>query len=333
MDKKTTAQRRITSLGFLGEPEETGVQVIREVGSPEGMAEALRDSGSSCFLFSWEEFSRLSGRARWSGSTWFDDLAELFDCPPEWRLRYRRDKKKPLVVKQPTISILTSCTPAWFWKFIRSEDFFGRFGNRFAYFTGGKKPPIPDPRPMDVDQLRQVKAHFNRLLATKPSAARWMRKAQKLWEEFYYEFERANEKRPELLAAALKRTHIYVRKLAMTYAACEETLPDISEEQLQASIDVIRYSIRCTEQLIDLQAVQSKPGSEIEKICLHWVAMHEGESVRRWQQKMHRYSGDAATFNRVKKDLRESDHVEFRNEDGVWRVYLSAAAKRDLGNR
>jgi hypothetical protein len=334
MDKKTTAQRRITGLGFLGEPEETGVQVVREVGSPEGMAEALRDSGLSNFLFSWEEFSRLSGRARWSGSTWFDDLAELFDCPPEWRLRYRRDKKNPLVVKQPTISILTSCTPAWFWKFIRPEDFFGGFGNRFLYFTGKKKPPIPDPRPMDVDQLRRVKAHFNRLLATKPCAARWMPKAQKLWEEFYCEFERANEKRHELLAAALKRTHIYVRKLAMTYAACEETLPDISEAQLQASIDVIHYSIRCTEQLIDLQAVQSKPGSEVEKRCLDWVRNHEGETVRRWQQKMHRYCGDAATFNRVKRDLRESDQVVFReDEEGVWRVYLSKAAWRDGGKR
>jgi hypothetical protein len=187
---------------------------------------------------------------------------------------------------------------------------------------------------MDVDQLRRVKAHFNRLLGTKPSVARWTPKAQKLWEEFYCEFERENQKRPELLAAALKRAHIYVRKLAMTYAACEETLPDISEAQLQASIDVIHYSIRCAEQLIDLQAVQSKPGSEVEKVCLRWVVMHEGETVRRWQQKMHRYCGDASTFNKTKRDLCESDQVVFqRDEEGVWRVYLSAAARRDGDER
>jgi hypothetical protein len=333
-DYKTTAQRRITGLGLLGAPEESGIKIICEVGSSEAIAEVMRDSGVSGFLISWEEYSRLLGRAKWSGSTWLDDLSELFDCPVSWAPRYRKDRKNPLQVDKPTTSILTSCTPAWFWKFIRPEDFFGGFGNRSLYFTGQKKPPIPDPCPIDSDKLSRIKACFNRLTGLRPSVARWNPKAKELWASFYCEFQEENQKRAELLAAALKRVHVYVRKLAMTYAAAEEALPEISEEQLQASIDVIRYSIRCTEQLIDLQAAQSKPGSEVEKRCLHWVENHEGETVRRWQQKMHRYCGDAATFNRVKRDLRESDQVVFReDEEGVWRVYLSKAARRDGGKR
>ena len=53
--------------------------------------------------------------------------------------------------------------------------------------------------------------------------AQWTQAAQKLWNEFYEEWE--TRERKGLLRAALKRAHVYVRKLAMAYAATEGTLP------------------------------------------------------------------------------------------------------------
>src|SRR5262249_51886203 len=110
--------------------------------------------------------------------------------------------------------------------------------------------------------------------------------------------------------AATKRAHIYVRKLAMTYAALEGTLPDIDEDQLRAAIAVILYAVGCAERLLDLQAALSKPQAELEKRFLRYIAKHENERVRRLQQKMDRYTGDAETFNRVLKSLVQADLIE-----------------------
>jgi hypothetical protein len=54
-----------------------------------------------------------------------------------------------------------------------------------------------------------------------------------------------------LYAVAVKRVHVYIRKLAMTYAALEGTLPEINVEQLKAAIAVRVYADACAKELID----------------------------------------------------------------------------------
>ena len=103
----------------------------------------------------------------------------------------------------------------------------------------------------------------------------------------------------------------------MTYAAIEQTLPYIDEDQLQAAIALVQYAVQCTERLLDLQAACSKPQSELEERFLRYIGNHEGERVRRLQQKMSRYCGDAETFNRVLKSLLHADRIEVRDRC-VW---------------
>jgi hypothetical protein len=105
----------------------------------------------------------------------------------------------------------------------------------------------------------------------------------------------------------------------MTYAALEQTLPHIDEDQLEASIAVVTHSVACTEHLLDLRAVSSKPQAELEERFLRYISTHEGERVRRLQQKMARYCGDAETFNRVLKSLAQADRIEIEDR----RVFLS----------
>jgi hypothetical protein len=66
------------------------------------------------------------------------------------------------------------------------------------------------------------------------------KEAERLWDRFYMTWEL--EERTGLYAAAVKRIHVYIRKLAMTYAALEGTLPEINVEQLKAAIAVGIYS-------------------------------------------------------------------------------------------
>jgi hypothetical protein len=195
----------------------------------------------------------------------------------------------------------------------------GGFGNRVAVFTGERKALLPNPRRVDDKDIAPIKEHLKIIADRKPSCATWTTNARKTFEAFYLKFE--GTKRSSLLSAATKRAHVYVRKLAMTYAALEQTLPYIDQDQLEAAIAVVAYSVDCTERLLDLQAAQSKPQGELEAKFLRYIAKHSDESVRRLQQKMHRYCGDSETFNRVLQSLIRSDQVEIGPER---RIHLNS---------
>jgi hypothetical protein len=150
-DKKTTAQRRILNCGLLA----PSIQVIRNLGSTEGLADALKreERTDMVALFFWEELTTLFARGRWSGSTILEFFTETFDCPPEWGIKYR---KEPINLVAPTPTILAGTTCEWFWKNARSDDFFGGLGNRFLYLTGAKKKPIANPSEPVAALLRRV---------------------------------------------------------------------------------------------------------------------------------------------------------------------------------
>jgi hypothetical protein len=304
-DKKTTGQRRICSCNLLG--QDSGVRIIRNVGSTEGLADTLKDS-TGTYLFLWEEFSSLLARARWTGSTLLEFATETFDCPDQWGIKYR---KNAISLEKPTPTILTATTAEWFWKYAKAEDFFGGFGNRVLFLTGVKKAPIPNPRSPNEQLLARVRDQIHVLKDRAVKHAEWTAGAKRAWDTFYIEWE--NRDRRGLLGAALKRSHVYIRKLAITYAAMEETLPVIHSDQLKAAIEVIKYAATSTGQLIEMQAAQSKPLGELEEIFLKWIAAHEGERVRRCQQLMWKYCGDSETFNRVLRNLVIADRIEIRD--------------------
>jgi hypothetical protein len=311
-DRKTTAERRISHCALL--EHSPGIRLVRGVGSTEGLGDALKDSEQGVYLLMWEEFATFLSHARWTNSTLLELVTECFDCPPEWHKTYR---KSPIHLHTPTPSILTATTAEWFWKYAKAEDFFGGFGNRFLFLSGMRKPPLPNPLPVDGKMIAQIKERL-KLLATHPQCrAVWTEGAKKTWDAFYIEFE--NQERGGLLAAALKRAHVYIRKLAITYAALEGTLPQVHRDQLYAAIAVVLHAVKCTEHLLDLQAVSSKPQAELEERFLRYIGNHDNERVRRLQQKMARYCGDAETFNRVLKSLLQADRIEIEDR----RVRLS----------
>ena len=253
-DKKTTAERRLCSCNLL--EYHPGVRIVRNVGTTEGLADVLGDAELGVYLFLWEEFASLLARARWSGSTLLEFITETFDCPDQWGAKYR---KGGINLWNPTPTILTATTPEWFWKYAKAEDFFGGFGNRFLFLTGPKKPPIANPTPPDGERIYRVKQQLEALARRQDKCAQWTPGAQKLWNAFYIEWE--TRERKGLLGAALKRAHVYVRKLAMTYAATEDTLPDIDSDQLRAAIAVIQHGADSLEQLIEMRAAHNEEHS------------------------------------------------------------------------
>jgi hypothetical protein len=283
-DKKTTAQRRLLNCGLL----HPSVRVIRNQGSTEGLADALkRDDGADAVaLFFWEELTALLARGRWTGSTILEFITEAFDCPPEWGMKYRKD---PISVVAPTPTILAGTTSEWFWKNARADDFFGGFGNRFLFLTGPKKGPIPNPAAPGGAALQRVHEALARLSEMHQIEARFNVAAERLWERFYTDWEQ--RERTGLYAATVKRVHVYIRKLAMTYAALEQTLPEINIEQLKAAIAVGVYAGECARALVDAKSSNPRPEIDLEQKFLKWIREHEGARKGQMQQTMSKVTG------------------------------------------
>ena len=311
-DKKTTAQRRILNCGLLA----PSIQVIRNLGSTEGLADALKreDGADMVALFFWEELTALFARGRWAGSTILEFITETFDCPSEWGMKYR---KNPICLVAPTPTILAGTTCEWFWKNARSDDFYGGLGNRFLYLTGPKKEPIPNPSEPDSASLQRVNSALARLSEFHPVEAVFDTGARRLWEHFYISWEQ--RERTGLFAAAVKRVHVYIRKLAMAYAALENTLPDIGIEQLKAATAVGVYAAECAKVLVDAQAATLRPEGELEQKFLRWIEEHDGTKKRYMQQTLSKITGGCETFNRVLLNLERADQIEIREN----RVYVA----------
>lgn len=213
------------------------------------------------------------------------------------------------MITAPTPTILAGTTPEWFWKNARPDDFFGGFGNRFFYLTGAKKAPLPNPKEPASTKLAGIAAALKPLCQLS-GAARFSSGAEKLWNHFYREFE--GQDRQGLFAAATKRIHVYVRKLAMTYAALEGTFPEITLEQLQAAIAVGLCGAECARLLIESRG-PSRPVAELEQRFIDWIGKHPGAKKRYMQQTLWKYAGSCEMFNRVIANLERAGLIEFEN--------------------
>jgi Bifunctional DNA primase/polymerase, N-terminal/Primase C terminal 1 (PriCT-1) len=254
-DRKTTGTR-----GFLDLiPDADLSRVLRGAGSGEGIADWLKkcEEGatqiSTCLYL--EELSELTTRAKWDGSTLKTFLTSVYDCPPRHEVKYR---KNPIDLREPIVSLLACTTPALFWQHMYDVDLTGGFGNRLLYLTGRVGDPIPRPARPDYSQLRKVHEALNALAQIPASEGQLSGLAGDTWDTFYLDWRRQDLEAS--LAAMTKRVPDYCLKLALVYAALEETLPALTAEQIQAATAVGRYAVACTEQLLGHRMRESRQG-------------------------------------------------------------------------
>jgi hypothetical protein len=320
-DKKTTAQRRINKdeCHLLEHAPQIGL--VDSGGSAEGLATALAKISSGCYLLIFEEFATILAMMRWPNSTLPTFFTVTYDCPDKFDREFR---KNPIHIVAPTPSILAMTTPEWFWLHAEPDDFFGGALNRFFFLAGAKKEPIPNPNPFNQERIRRIKTQIEDRCSALPfpsdhpdRRARWTPNAQDLWNRYYRKT--ATTEHKGLLAAALKRHHIYIRKLGMVYAFIEGTFPEITAEQLLAAIAVSSYSAQCTRQLLEMQgqSPESDRRREQELRCIEWLKKHPGQQrLRNMQQKICHRKGDSEMFNRIIQSLERTDQIIITREQG-----------------
>jgi phage/plasmid primase-like uncharacterized protein len=252
-DSKTSAGRQ----GLRLLPAE-GVKLLRGVGSAEALGDWMQqpeDGPKVSHLLFIEELATLLTRGGWEGSTLLSFLTETFDTPEKYEIPFR---KNPVLVQEPTPTLIAGTTIEWLWKGLREIDVHGGFGNRIFYVTGPPKPPIPLPAKPNQEALAEVRRHLQRLATLPPIELFFMHDAQALWRDFYLAWKGTSW--PELTTAATKRIPTYIVKLSMVYAALEGTSL-ITADQVAAAIQVGHYGAHCANLLMNRhrqQGVQSK---------------------------------------------------------------------------
>jgi hypothetical protein len=242
-DSKTSAGRQ----GLRLLPEH-GIKLLRGVGSAEALGDWMqqREEGPTIsHLLFIEELATLLIRGGWEGSTLLSFLTETFDAPDKYEIPFR---KNPVLVQEPTPTLLAGTTIEWLWKGLREIDVHGGFGNRIFYLSGTPKPPIPLPRKPNAEALGAVRRALERLTTYQPLELLFTPDAEALWQDFYVALKSTTW--PELTAAAIKRVPTYIVKLSMVYA-CFEGTSLITADQLSAAIEVGNYGAKCAHRLMN----------------------------------------------------------------------------------
>ncbi len=313
-DKKTTGMRGILA-NSLVQPH---VHLFKSAGSTEGLLEKLNASGKeeNVALFFLEEFASLLARSNWSNSTLLEFFTEAYDCPPVYELPYR--KQNSLTVNRPTISVLAGSTPEWFWKNAKEENFYCGALNRVLFLTGGKKQPIPRPCKPDASAIAEVQRAVAALADIASGEAHLSSSAERAWDRFYEDAERGEKK--GLYGVATKRLPAYALKLAMVYAALENTLPEITLDQLKAAIAVALYAEACARELIECRnASAGRALAEKEERFVAWVRKNQGKKKRDMQMTMSKICANAEEFNRILGNVARAGHIDIRDGN----VYLA----------
>ncbi len=321
-DRKTTAAR-----GAIHVLEAApAVKVLQGIGSGEGVADWLgtTEAGAqppSHFLFL-EELSELLTRGKWDGATLLPFLMRVFDCPARYEIIYR---KNPIVLENPTLSSLSCTTPEVFWQYTRELDIRSGWVNRQLMLTGPRKAPIPLPAKPDLIQWGKVRAALARLDRLPEQEARLSSHAVELWKEFYAAWGQTTLE--SLVAAATERTPAYALKLALVYAALEETLPVIEEEQLTAAIAVARYGVQCAARLLNQQQQVSTQGR-----CEEAIRRSLRDAIRPlsrrvlWQRVGGRF--DTFVFHRALEGLVRNDVVLAQPGKRLGQLYYSWVGRK-----
>lgn len=313
-DRKTTAQRYFDHLGSAP------VKVIRGAGSGEALADEFQNlEGATPCVIALEEFAELARRGRWEGATVLQFLTTCFDCPPRYELKFR---KKPVCIEEPTPNLVAGTTPDWFWQSARLADFQGGFGNRILFFTGTRKAAIPFPCEPDLTMIA-MKVDALEKVANGP--ARPSADARGLWEAFYRAWESAQQKRDPMLRVAVERIPAYVIKVAMVYGAFEGSLPEITRDQLGASVLVGDYCTNCAEELLSLQNSGTNPTKELERRILAFVTQAPSRQTtkREIYKALWRHYSDASQFDRSFRALVNAGELHAEpGPRGTWLVSI-----------
>ena len=300
--KKSTALRPLVDQ-IMGDLR---VSVLSSVSSAEGLCQFLINADESKerrLLITLSELSTLLRKARQdSVSNIIPVLTDRYDMGPVFEVPTRAS---PLIITNPTISILAGTTGEWLEADMRVEDIEGGFIPRFMFIHGQRQTKIPLPVAPDIKE-------FSRHLTEAVTKARELKcymtvkdgTATTEWEKFYMTWETRID--DPFLYTVLARLPSHVMKFATLYAALDEKR-EIEAEHMGAALCVGDFLIDSTREVF--RSIEMSGAVRLEKKV---IAMLHGGSPMLRSDLHRRLSGRirADQLDGILRGLQASDRVK-----------------------
>ncbi len=217
-------------------------KIIRGIRSYEGLLDELAGERKTRLIHLGELLSLFAKASQQSLSNIIPSLTELYDCPDLLNPPIHQKEVKP--AREPFISIMAGTTQDWLQKALTTKDIYGGFANRWLYFYGLPKDPMPNPPKVDPEKrnrLVQELNHIRNWAEDIPNGEITISNdANALFKEFYNNEFYPRCQQSGLIPTLIARIQDFIFKIALLYAA--DTMSEsISADHFEAAIAVGKY--------------------------------------------------------------------------------------------
>lgn len=216
-------------------------KIVRGIRSYEGLLDELAGERKVRLIQLGELLSLLAKAKQDSLGNIIPALNELYDSPNLLNPPVHQKDVKPAT--EPFLSIMAGTTQDWLQKALTERDIYGGFANRWLYFYGLPKDPMPNPPKVDPDKRNAIVRALNQIrdwaTAVPNGEITISDEASELFEAYYGEYYRRCQL-PGLIPTLIVRIQDFIWKIALLYAA--DTMSEaISSDHLEAAIAVGKY--------------------------------------------------------------------------------------------
>lgn len=216
-------------------------KTLRGIRSYEGLLDELAGERKVRLIQLGELLSLLAKARQDSLGNIIPALNELYDSPDLLNPPVHQKDVKPAI--EPFLSIMAGTTQDWLQKALTERDIYGGFANRWIYFYGLPKDPMPNPPKVDPDKRNELVGELNQIRSwaedVRNGEITISDEANALFEEYYREYY-GRCQLPGLIPTLIVRIQDFIWKIALLYAV--DTMSEtISKDHLEAAIAVGKY--------------------------------------------------------------------------------------------
>ncbi len=216
-------------------------KTVRGLRSYEGLLDELAGERKVRLIQLGELLSLLAKAKQNSLGNIIPALTELYDMKNVVNPPVHQKDVKP--AREPFLSILAGTTQEWLQKALTERDIYGGFANRWLYFHGLPKDPMPNPPKVDLDKHNKLVHELNQIRNwaddVPDGEITTSNEANTLFEDYYRDYYWRCQQ-PGLIPTLIVRIQDFIWKIALLYAA--DTMSEtISRDHLEAAIAVGNY--------------------------------------------------------------------------------------------
>ena len=194
-------------------------KTLRGIRSYEGLLDELAGERKVRLIQLGELLSLLAKAKQDSLGNIIPALTELYDSPDLLNPPVHQKDVKP--AKEPFLSIMAGTTQDWLQKALTERDIYGGFANRWCYFYGLPKDPMPNPPKVDPDKRNKLVQELNQIRDWADDVPNGeitiSSEADALFEDYYREYYRRCQQ-PGLIPTLIVRIQDFIWKIALLYA-------------------------------------------------------------------------------------------------------------------